>query len=169
MRISHLAHIGRFFAAAALLSTLAACSTFEQRAKEKGAVFHALDAATQTRLEARQIEVGDTQDMVYISLGAPDEKKEHLTAGSRTTTWVYSAYWQEYQGTRLVGYRRQVVYDPGSKSYRVYHEPDYQPVYAPRVEDRVRITFQDGRVTVIEQAQPSAKPTADSAASKTLP
>lgn len=168
MRIPHLARIGRACAAIVLLASLAACSTFERRAKEKGAVFHALDAATQARLEARQIQVGDTEDMVYISLGAPDEKKEHLTAGSRTTTWVYSAYWQEYQGTRLVGFRRLVVYDPGSKSYRVYHEPDYQPVYAPRVEDRMRITFQDGRVTVIEQAQPSGKPAADSSP-KTLP
>lgn len=139
---------------------LAGCNTFERRAKEKASVFGALDAATQARLQARQIEVGDTQDMVYIALGAPDQKHEQLDTGSRTTTWVYSAYWQEYQGTRLVGYRRQVVYDAGSKSYRVFHEPDYQPIYAPRVEDRVRITFQDGRVTVVEQAQPEgqAKP-----------
>lgn len=164
MRFPHLARLGTGFAMLAVLGLASACSTFERRAKEKGAIFHTLDAATQARLEARQIEVGDTQDMVYISLGAPDEKKEQLTAGARTTTWVYSAYWQEYQGTRLVGYRRQVVYDPGSKSYRVFHEPDYQPVYAPRVEDRVRITFQDGRVTVVEQAQPSGK----SATSPTL-
>jgi hypothetical protein len=141
----------------ALLSTTA-CSTFERRAKEKAPAFAALDAATRTRLEARLIEVGDTQDMVYIALGAPDQKREHLAADSQTTTWVYSAYWQEYQGTRLVGFRREVVFDPGSKSYRVYHEPDYQPIYAPRVEDRVRITFDHGRVSVIEQAQPDPAP-----------
>lgn len=137
-----------------VLLGLSACSTFQRRAEEKSTVFRALDAATQARLEARQIEVGDTQDMVYIALGAPDEKREQLDAGGKTTTWIYSAYWQEYQGTRMVGYRRQVIYDPASKSYRVYHEPDFQPIYAPRMEDRVRITFQDGRVTVIEQAQP---------------
>jgi hypothetical protein len=136
------------------LAVLAGCNTFERRAEEKAAVFRALDPATQARLEARQIEVGDTQDMVYIALGVPDEKREHLTPSGRTATWVYSAYWQEYQGTRLVGFRRDVVYDPGSKSYRVLHTPDYQPVYAPRMEERVRITFQDGRVTVVEQAQP---------------
>ena len=155
MRFPILARAG--LAVAALL-VLSACNTFERRAEEKASIFRALDAATQARLEARQIEVGDTQDMVYIALGAPDEKREQLTAGARTTTWVYSAYWQEYQGTRLVGYRRHVSYDPASKSYRVYHEPDYQPVYAPRIEDRVRITFQDGRVTVIEQAQPNNAP-----------
>ena len=143
----------RLGAAMAMALGLVACSTFERRAKEKASAFGALDAATQARLQTRQIEVGDSMDMVYIALGVPDEKREQLTAGSRTTTWVYSAYWQEYQGTRLVGYRRQVAYDAASKSYRVFHETDYQPVYAPRVEDRVRITFQDGRVSVIEQAQ----------------
>lgn len=152
MRFFYPARVGMAIAA---VFALASCSTFERRAKEKESIFRTLDAGTQARLEARQIEVGDSQDMVYIALGAPDEKREQLTSGSRTTTWIYSAYWQEYQGTRLVGYRRQVVYDPGSKSYRVYHEPDYQPIYTPRVEDRVRITFQNGRVTVIEQAQPS--------------
>ena len=143
----------RFLFSLLVLLLLAGCNTFERRAKEKSAVFSALDPATQARLEARQIEVGDTQDMVYIALGAPDEKRDLVTPEGRTTTWVYSAYWQEDQGTRLVGYRRNVVYDAASKSYRVYHEPDYQPVYAPRMEDRVRITFQDGRVTVVEQAQ----------------
>lgn len=152
MRHSYLLRIGLGFAA---LTSLVACSTFERRAKEKDSVFRALDSATQTRLEARQIEVGDTQDMVYIALGVPDEKREQVTETGRTSTWIYSAYWQEYQGTRLVGFRRVVIYDPGSKSYRVYHEPDYQPVYAPRMEDRVRITFQNGRVTVVEQAQPA--------------
>lgn len=151
MRFTPLVRLGLVSLA---LFGLSACSTFQRRAEEKSTVFRALDAATQARLEARQIEVGDTQDMVYIALGAPDEKREQLDAGGKTTTWIYSAYWQEYQGTRMVGYRRQVIYDPTSKSYRVYHEPDYQPIYAPRVEDRVRITFQDGRVTVIEQAQP---------------
>ncbi len=151
MRFPSLVRLGLI--SSALLS-LTACNTFDRRAEEKSSVFRALDAATQARLEVRQIEVGDTQDMVYIALGAPDEQREQLDAGGKTSTWVYSAYWQEYQGTRMVGYQRQVIYDPASKSYRVYHEPDFQPVYAPRMEDRLRITFQDGRVTVIEQAKP---------------
>lgn len=141
---------------------LGGCSTFQRRAEEKASVFRALDAATQARLEARQIEVGDDEDMVYIALGVPDEKRDQVNSTGRTTTWIYSAYWQEYQGTRLVGFRRQVVYDPATKSYRVFHEPDYQPIYAPRMEDRVRITFQDGLVTVVEQAQPETRAPAPS-------
>ncbi len=137
---------------------LPACSSFDSRAKEKAAAFAALDPATRTRLQAREIRVGDTTDMVYIALGKPDETQEKITAAGVAGTWIYSAYWEEYQGTRLVGYRRDVVFNPGTKSYQVFYTPDYQPVYAPRVEDRLRVTFEAGRVTVVEQAQPNAKP-----------
>jgi hypothetical protein len=137
---------------------LSACSSFASRAKEKAAVFSALDPTTRTRLEAREIQVGDTADMVYIALGKPDEKQEKITAAGVSGVWVYSAYWEEYQGTRLVGYRRDVVYNAGTKSYQVFYTPDYQPVYAPRIEDRLRVTFEAGRVTVVEKAQPDAKP-----------
>lgn len=135
-----------------------ACSTFESRAKEKAAVFATLDEATRTRLEAGEIRVGDNTDMVYIALGRPSEKTEKLDASGSSSTWIYSTYWQEYQGTRLVGYRRDVVYNPATQSYQVSYTPDYQPIYAPRVEDRIRVTFRDGRVSVIEQAQPGAVP-----------
>jgi hypothetical protein len=137
---------------------LPACSSFASRAKEKASVFSALDPTTRTRLEAREIQVGDTADMVYIALGKPDEKQEKITAAGVSGVWVYSAYWEEYQGTRLVGYRRDVVYNAGTKSYQVFYTPDYQPVYAPRIEDRLRVTFEAGRVTVVEKAQPDAKP-----------
>jgi hypothetical protein len=145
-------------AALPALLGLSACNSFQSRAKEKSAVFASLDAATQARLEAREIRVGDTMDMVYIALGKPSEKTERVTAAGRSGLWTYSAYWQEYQGTRLVGYRRDVVYNPSTKSYSVSYTPDYQPVYTPRVEDRIRITFEGGRVTVVEQAQPDATP-----------
>ena len=140
------------------LAGLSACSTFQSRAKEKTAVFAALDPATQARLEAREIHVGDTMDMVYIALGKPSEKTEKTTAAGRAGLWTYSAYWQEYQGTRIVGYRRDVAYNPATKSYSVSYTPDYQPVYTPHVEDRIRITFEGGRVTVVEQAQPDPGP-----------
>lgn len=134
---------------------LSGCSTFESRAKKKADVFASLDATTQSRLKAGSIELGDTQDMVYIALGNPEEKREKVVATGRTATWIYSTTWQEYQGTRLVGFRRDVVYNPNTKSYVSTVIPDYQPIYASRVEDRLRITFKDGRVTVVEQAEPA--------------
>jgi len=139
------------------LGLLSACSSFESRAREKLGLFSALEASTQARLKAQNIQIGDTVDMVYLALGKPNEKLEKITAAGFAGTWIYSAYWDEYQGTRLVGYRRDVAYNPSTKNYQVSYRPDYQPVYAPRVEDRLRVTFDAGRVTAVEKAQTDTK------------
>lgn len=132
---------------------LAGCSTFERRSEEKSDVFNMLDDATRQRLKERQLAVGDTFDMVYIALGAPDEKRDKVTQQGSATTWIYNAYWQEYQGEVLLGYRRYTVYDKEAKVYRVYVEPVRESVYRSRAEERLRVQFEDGRVTVIEEAQ----------------
>lgn len=134
-------------------AALAGCSTFERRAEEKSATFNQLDEATRQRLKERDITVGDTQDMVYIALGVPDEKRDRLSLDGSETTWVYNAYWQEYQGQALVGYRRHVVFDPGSRRYRVYYTPVSQSVYAEREEERIRVTFNNGTVSSVEQVK----------------
>lgn len=140
-----------FFLFAAVLLT--GCSTFERRAEEKSTTFSQLDASTRQRLKDRDITVGDSQDMVYIALGVPDEKRDRISVEGSETTWIYHAYWQEYQGQALVGYRRHVVFDPGSRRYRVYYTPVEQSVYAEREEERIRVTFTDGQVTTVEQVK----------------
>jgi hypothetical protein len=140
-------------ACAAALLLLGACNNFRNRAEEKVAVFGSLDPSTRTRLEARAILVGDTPDMVYIALGLPDEKRTLQDAAGRATVWIYKSYWREYEGSRPVTYHRIVAYDNVAKSYRVLEQPDYhQPMFASRSEERLRITFRDGRVTVLDQA-----------------
>ena len=139
---------------ATLLATaLAGCNTFERRAEEKSDTFFSLDEATRERLRERKLHIGDTLDMVYIAMGAPDERRVRHSADGSDTTWVYNAYWQEYQGEVLMGYRRYVVRDSETGRYRIYYEPVRESVFAPREEERIRVTFRDGRVTAIEQAQ----------------
>jgi hypothetical protein len=135
----------------AVLLLLGACNSFHRRAQEKAAVFGTLDAATQTRLEARSIQVGDTPDMVYIALGLPDEKRDIQDAAGRSTVWIYKNYWREYEGSRLVSYHRSVAYDNVAKSYRVLEQPEYRPEFVSRSEDRLRVTLKDGKVTMIDQ------------------
>lgn len=142
-------------AACACLALLAACSSFESRAREKPDAFAAADAATRARLEAREVRLGDSADLVYIALGRPDEKTTRLDAAGKAEVWIYRAYWQEYQGTQMVGYRREVVHDTATGAYRVIHIPDYQPIYAERAEDRLRVVFQAGLVSAIEQQAPA--------------
>lgn len=145
------------FPAASLLLlaflVLTGCSTFTSRAKEREATFSQLDEMTRERLRNREIFVGDNFDMVYIALGAPDEKRQKVTESGMETVWIYNRYWQEYHGSHVVGYERYVVYNPRTKSYFVFYRPVRENIYSDRVEERMRVYFQDGQVTAIEQAQ----------------
>jgi hypothetical protein len=144
---------GKTFPVLLALVLLAGCNTFERRAEEKADVFVALDDATRERLRERNLLVGDTEDMVYIALGAPDERRVRHSADGSETTWVYNAYWQEYQGQALVGYRRYVVRDERTGRFQIFYEPVRESVFVPREEERIRVSFRNGRVTAIEQAQ----------------
>ena len=132
---------------------VSSCSTVDNRIKEKSAVFASLDPQAQARLKQGMIDVGYTMDMVYIALGKPDEVRDKTTAKGRETTWIFKNYWQEYQGSAVVGYHRYVYYDPTAKAYRVYYEPVRTEVYRERTEERTRVSFVDGHVTAIEQAK----------------
>jgi hypothetical protein len=136
-----------------LLVSLAGCSTFEKRAEEKAIIFATLGAEAQDKLRQGIVEISYTPDMVYIALGAPDSKSERTTVEGSDMTWIYSVYYSEYQGTSNVGYRRMVTYNPVTKSYIVYYEPVQVDHYEERVEDRIRVTFRDGKVAVIEKAK----------------
>lgn len=130
---------------------LGACSTVKSRIEEKASVFNALDSETQARLRQGIVDVGYTPDMVYIAMGRPDQTKEKQTAEGIDTTWIYNEYWQEYQGTQFVGYRRIVYYDPVARAYRYYYEPVHADVYRDRTQQKTRVVYKNGKVSVIEQ------------------
>lgn len=133
---------------------LTGCSTFEKRSQEKAATFASLSTDAQEKLKKGVIEIGNTSDMVYIALGEADEKTEKTTAEGRTTTWIYNSYHQEYEGNVRTGYHRRLVYDPVNRRYVVFIEPIYSDIYSEHQEERIRIKFQDERVTEIEQPKP---------------
>lgn len=137
---------------AALLG-LAGCSTFEKRAEQKADVYTRLDAATQGKLKQGLVEIGYSPDMVYIALGSPDQRNETVTTQGRKEIWIYNSYYSEYRGSEHLGYRRYVDYNPVTKKYFIYYEPVRVDVYRDHVEERIRITFEDGKVTMIEQAK----------------
>ncbi|PTY08637.1 hypothetical protein DB347_03410 [Opitutaceae bacterium EW11] len=132
---------------------LVGCSTVHSRIEEKAAVFNSLDPQTQARIRQGLVDIGYTEDMVYIAMGRPDETKEHMTAKGRETTWIYNSYWQEYEGSRLVGFHRVIYFDKVARAYRVFYEPVRAEMYSDRVEERTRVMFKDGKVTAIEQAK----------------
>ena len=130
---------------------LTGCNTFEKRTQEKAAVYNALNQGTQERLKKGTINLGDTEDMVYIALSRPDEKRKHTTAGGTESIWIYKTYWQQYEGTTWVGWRRVMVPAKNGRGYAVFYEPVTQDVYSTHVDETIRIAFKNGQVTSIEE------------------
>ncbi len=127
------------------------CSTVNSRIREKAPLYYSLDANTQSKIAHGDIDVGFTPDMVYIALGEPTRKRERTTQDGTNDTWIYSTYYDRYEGTAQVGYHRWVV--PYGRGYRVFWEPAYQDVYSQQREDRIRVTFANGKVSSIDQAR----------------
>jgi hypothetical protein len=140
---------------AGLLVALAAagCSTFEKRARELPAVVAMLDAATQARLKEGKVALGDTADMVYLALGAPDEKHDQVSTDGGAIVWIYQHHWQEYRGERVMGYQAINAPASGGGTPTTVYQPIQQSIYEDKQEERLRVTLKDGKVTVIERPQ----------------
>lgn len=144
------------FATSLLIGVLAfftGCETVNDRIKEKPEAFNSVDQATQDKIKQGIIDIGFTEDMVYVALGKPDQKRESANASGKTVTWIYNTYYQRPEGTHFTGYSRQVYFDPYLKTYRIYYRPVYDEVYSQEKEERIRIVFKDGKASVIEQSK----------------
>lgn len=143
----------RLLVLASSLGFVAGCQTVESRIKERPDSFYRLDRATQDKILQGIIDVGYNEDMVYLALGAPDEKRERVTEKDRTLIWIYNTYYTRYDGTANVGYYRRVYYDPYLRAYRLHYHPVFADAYREEKEERIRVVFKDGKVSVIEQAK----------------
>ena len=141
-----------FLAGVALLFA-AGCQSVESRIKEKPAAFANADKAAQDKIKQGIIDLGFSQDLVYIALGEPDQKREAKTTAGSTLTWIYNTYYTRYEGSTMAGYYRRVYYDPYLRTYRLYYHPVFADTYSEDKEERIRIVFTDGKVTSIEQAK----------------
>ena len=136
-----------------LAVALTGCDTFQHRAQQKAATFASLTPAQREKLKRGVIGLGDTPDMVYIALGAPDEKQEKTTAKGRETDWIYNTYHEEYAGNYFAGFHRTLVYDPVHKRWVVFFEPVHTDVFQQTEEENIRVTFRAGHVVAIEQPE----------------
>jgi outer membrane protein assembly factor BamE (lipoprotein component of BamABCDE complex) len=143
----------RTFLLASSLGFLAGCQTVESRIKERPEVFAQADLATQEKITQGIIELGFTEDHVYLALGNPDQKRETRTENGRRTTWIYNTYYERYNGTVMAGYHRSVYYDPYVRAYRMYYRPVLADSYVREKEERIRIVFEDGKASFIEQTK----------------
>jgi hypothetical protein len=140
-----------FLAVAALF--LGACSTPDSRIRRNQAAFDKMTPAEQASIRQGIVELGFTPEMVYLAMGRADNVEDRVTPTGTLTIWVYNRFFREYVGRQMVGFRRDVYFDPRINSWRVFYTPVSQPVFRERVEEIARIVFRDGRVESIEQVQ----------------
>lgn len=141
-----------FILAGAILG-LVGCQSVESRIKEKPEVFAQVDKETQEKIKQGIIDIGFSEDLVYLALGKPDQKRESVSATGNTSAWIYNTYYDRFDGTVHAGYHRQVYFDPYLRTYRVYYRPVFADTYTTEKEERIRVVFKDGKVSVIEQTK----------------
>ncbi|NCC50691.1 MAG: hypothetical protein EOM20_05685 [Spartobacteria bacterium] len=136
----------------ALLSTLLyGCgTTTASRIKEKQAVFDAHPPAIQERIQKGQVEPGDVEDMVYIALGAPDNKYERKTALGTSEIWAYSGYYTTPDRQRVKGEFR---YRDSKGQWRTATDDVWVNVDVRHIYDKKRVEFQNNRVVAVEDAE----------------
>ncbi len=134
------------------------CQTVDTRIKKQPEVFAKFDPITQDKIKHGIIDLGFTEEMVYLALGTPDKKREIVSTQGRAVTWVYGTYYQSYYGG-FYGYGGYGGYyghyGPGYWPYRGFYYPGYSSVYVTTHDDRLRVVFKDGKVSVIEQTKDS--------------
>lgn len=137
---------------APLLAVLvfAGCSTISSRIDDKAALFATLTPHQQEVIRKGGVELGYTPDMVYMALGAPDERHEQHTAKGDKMTWVYLAITEDWAG-QVVRYRHYAMRDPKTGVVYVFTEPEFHDVYRADAHEHIRIEFTNGKVSAIER------------------
>ena len=145
----NLRHVAPFLLVAAM--ALTGCDTIDSRIHQKSAVFASLPAADQDRLRKGTVAIGDSPDMVFIAIGAPSRRIEKQSAQGNRTVWIYRRYYETYDGDAFAGYRRQVFIDRRTGRRFVSLEPCYAEVYHDEAQETLRIVFDNGQVSAIEE------------------
>lgn len=130
---------------------LTGCATPRSRIQEFQTVFDSLDPAQQELIEAGQIDIGFTEDMVYMALGKPDREFTRRTAEGEVALWAYTSHFTRTRRELVHGTFR--VHD--RRAGRVHSVRDSVWVDVPTYHefDRLRVEFDDeGVVRAIERA-----------------
>lgn len=125
---------------------LAACSTTASRIGDQQGAFDSYPAEIQQKIRAGQIDVGFTPDQVRMALGEPDRRYTQQTAAGESQVWAYSKAGSGVSfglglgsfglGSGAVGGGVGVSTSTGGSN-----------------QDKLRVTFEAGKVTVIERTR----------------
>ena len=121
----------------------AGCSTTDSRIQENEAAFQALSPAQQEKIRAGDVEVGYTQEMVRMALGAPDRSYTRTTDQGTVEVWAYRSK------APAVSFGFGVAGGGGGSGMGAGIGVT---TGGDRSDDRLRVVIEAGRVTAIERA-----------------
>lgn len=134
------------------LGFLAGCQTVDDRIKENPESFASVDKATQDKIKQGIIDLGFSENLVYLALGSPAQKRQSVSATEKTVTWVYYASSELRTDVLHEGYYRH-YYDPNSGDRRCVYIPATFESGLPEKKARIHVVFKDGKVCMIEQTK----------------
>lgn len=134
---------------------LAGCATPAKRIQQNQELFDTFPVAAQARIRGGQIDLGFTPDMVRIALGEPHRKTLRRAADGETEIWLYLDSVRRYDRQR-VDVDGLSVSGPGG--LRSLGGSAWINVEQSREFVRVRVEFQNGVATAIEEPVAAKKP-----------
>lgn len=126
---------------------LAGCSTPQSRTRANPELFESFPPDVQEMIQAGEIDLGFTEEMVRMALGKPDRKYSELTETGRTTVW---AYHDRRLGSRL-SFGVGTGISRGSGMYGGGVSVGTGGRLRP--EEKMRVSFANGEVVGIQQAE----------------
>jgi hypothetical protein len=146
---------------------LAGCATIETRISEHPEIYNQLSPRDQALVRQGQIREGMTMEAVWVAWGSPEQKGFGRWHGRSTETWIYRAYYSEYDpyyggygygyGYGYPGFAGGGVFVGGRHGRRfvAVYDPFYDPFFYPRFRQvsypYKTVTFSNGRVVAFQQ------------------
>ena len=147
---------------------LAGCATIETRISEHPEIYNDLSPRDQALVRQGRIRERMTMNAVWLAWGSPEQKGFGRYHGKSTETWIYRAYYNEYDpyygGYGFGGYGYGYGYPGfvggryGHRRFVAIYDPFYDPFFYPRFRQvsypYKTVTFSNGRVVAFQQYTP---------------
>lgn len=124
------------------------CATPEARIKKNPELFSTYTLEDQALIRNSQVDIGFDQDMTRFALGEPNHTYTRQTAEGATTIWAYT---QKNRNTDRQSVTASFRVPDGRGGSRTVTDSVWVDVDTYTEYDALRLEFQNGNVTAIEQ------------------
>lgn len=122
------------------------CSTPESRIEKDPALYASFPPDVQASVKQGKIDIGFTQNMVYVAWGKPDTKKDVIDEKGKREVWIYLGSRQVFDGYDMVEVPRV-----GSNGQLAGVYMEQRPRFRTTYYERASVTFTNGKVSKIVQ------------------